>query len=317
MNIILFWSSQVQADESYEQWLEKTIDLSYLHELALNSHIKLYKNIFLLTYQRFSDKIVIPNEIKVLNADEFFPSKDAHESMRKGHSVAHISDLVRFRLANEKEGVVLDMDAVSINPLPNIEAFCSTSITKRTGVMQIKFGPKHPFFKTDGTWDGRALSVFPFKVHSSIKNDINDLCTKIQQSLSESPKKSSKGWNYIMWEMKNIANSNDNVQVMKPIQCCPIPAWKAAGNCYSLDAPTKFDGKTHLFGNLLPSIDQIFEQSYFIQHFFESSYKSAKIKTDFWERIKKGSLLEKEVEFVLGKNWRKVKKEHNLSKFIK
>ena len=310
MNIILFWSSQLCDNETYDSWKNKTIDLSLFHELTLHSQVKFNKNVFLLTYQKLSDKIKIPDTVQIIDASEYYPPERAYESMKRGHSIAHISDLVRFRYANITDGVILDMDAVAIKELPNIHAFISTHLTKLTGGLVIKFGEKHPPFKTDGSWDGKALSVFPFKVHSSISSQINELCTKIEESLDNTPKTGTKAWNYIMWKMKDIANSNDIFTIMKPIHCCPVPAWKSVGNCYSLDYPTKFDGESKLFGNQLPSLDEIFRDGYIVQHFFESAFKNSNgIESDFWKSVKDNSLLHREIIHVFGSEWLKEKRK--------
>ena len=42
-----------------------------------------------------------------------------------------------------------------------------------------------------------------------------------------------------------------------------------------------------------------------VQHFFESAFqKSSQVKTDFWLTVKEQSLVSKEAEFILGKNWK-------------
>lgn len=308
MNIILFWSTQVK-DESFEEWQNKTIDLLEFHELTLASQVKYNKNVHLVTYQKFSDRINIPDEVQILDANKFYPAKNAYDDMKRGHSIAHISDLVRFRVAVQKEGVVLDLDAVAIKPLPDVDAFISTHYTKLTGGLVIKFGKTQPLFKTDGSWDGKALSVFPFKVHRSITGDINILCKQIEDSLAAKPKTGSKAWNYVMWTIRDIANKHDNVYVMKPIECCPVPGWKSGGNCYSLDSPTKFDGETPLFGNLLPSTEDIFENTYMVQHFFDSIFKKTqRLDSNLWDSIKPDSLVDTEIKHIFGTDWLQNKK---------
>jgi len=225
--------------------------------------------------------------------------------LKRGHSIAHISDVVRLRSAIEHEAVVMDIDNIALRPFPEIDTFTSTMPAKTTGAMAIQFKDNHPPFKIkDGSWDGKALSVFPTKVHKSITEDIKELCDKIESSLSKLPTKGTKGWNYVVWTLKEIANKYDNVHVMKPIDTTPFPAWKSAGKCYSLDAPTKLDGVTNVYGYVLPSIDQILQESYCVQHFFESAFKNARSLTaGFWQGIKVGSLLYEELILVLGQDW--------------
>ena len=259
----------------------------------------------LYTYQIFDESVPIPSEIIVEDADRYFSAEDAFSALKRGHSIAHISDVVRLRSAIEHEAVVMDIDNIALRPFPEIDTFTSTMPAKTTGAMAIQFKDNHPPFKIkDGSWDGKALSVFPTKVHKSITEDIKELCDKIESSLSKLPTKGTKGWNYVVWTLKEIANKYDNVHVMKPIDTTPFPAWKSAGKCYSLDAPTKLDGVTSVYGYVLPSIDQILQESYCVQHFFESAFKNARSLTaGFWQGIKVGSLLYEELILVLGQDW--------------
>jgi hypothetical protein len=306
MNVILFWSGKLQENDTIETWRNRTIDLSLFHEVTLASQVKFNNTVYLCTYQKFSDLVPIPEEVTVVDANEYYPLEDAYSALKRGHSIAHISDLVRLKMALEYDAVVMDIDNIVINEFPKDDCFTSTMFTKLTGGLVIKFGPKHPAFNIrDNSWDGKALSVFPIKVHSSISSDITDLIEKIRDSLSKEPKKDTKGWNYVMWTLKDIANRHENVRVMKPIEFCPIPAWKSAGNCYSLESPSKFDGQSQLFGNTLPSIKEIFEKTYAVQHFFESAFKNAdSLENNFWNTIKRGSLLDYEIKHIWGENWR-------------
>jgi len=298
-NVVLFWSSKYNG-ETPEQYRNTELELSVFTELTLESHKK-YNNTELYTYQKIKN---VPSHITIKDANEIFPFELAFDALKRNHSIAHISDAVRLKRALEINGVVLDLDAVQINPFPDIPCFTCTMPAKTSGGLAIKWGKSHPpFIIHDGSWDGKALSAFPIKVHKCIEPEINALIDRIIKCLSEEPMKDTKGWNYIMWELKNIANNNPAVKVLEPIRCCPVPAWKSAGNCYTLESPTKFDGKSELFGYKLPSIDEIFEKSYVVQHFFESSFKnSEKSKADFFYNVKPGSVLYKEMEHIFGKD---------------
>jgi len=306
MNISLFWSKNLRKDsETFNHWRHRRISLSYFHEATLLSHVKAGNTVRLYTYQNFDESISIPPEIIVEDANGFFSAQDAYSALKRGHSIAHISDVVRLRSAIRYEAVVMDIDNIALRPFPKIDTFTSTMAAKTTGAMAIQFKENHPPFKIkDGSWDGKALSVFPMKVHNSIAEDVEELCRKIETSLSKLPTKGTKGWNYVMWTLKDIANKYDHVHVMKPIDTTPFPAWKSAGKCYSLDAPTKLDGKTNVYGYVLPSVDQILQKSYCVQHFFESAFKNAKsLDKDFWQSIKLGSLLNEELNLVFGQDW--------------
>lgn len=309
-NISLFWSKPPTESDTLESWLDTDIQLSDFHYLGLNSHIRVGQTVRLYTYQNIISNI--PDGIEICSASDYYPANTSFDAMKRGHSIAHVSDIVRLKSSLDYNAVVLDMVAVMINPFPNIDCFTSTLAAKTTGGMVIKFGKSHPPFKIhDGSWDGKALSVFPIKVHSCIGKEINDLIGKIQQSLYGEPKTDTKGWNYIMWTLKDIANSNPSVKVMKPIHCAPIPAWHSPGKCYSLESLTRLDGVTQLFGYTLPSIDQIMAETYCVQHFFESSFKKSNPINNFWETVKENSLLDHEARLVYGQDWKSKKSNTN------
>ena len=55
---------------------------------------------------------------------------------------------------------------------------------------------------------------------------------------------------------------------------------------------------------MLPSLDQNLQESYCVQHFFESAFKNAdRLTNDFWQCIKVVSLLYEELNLVLGQDW--------------
>ena len=113
------------------------------------------------------------------------------------------------------------------------------------------------------------------------------------------PKGGSDEWNSILWTVKKIANQDIHGKVYQPLYMSPLPAWLGKGKCYSLEYPTRLDGKTELFGHLLPSIEQILENSFVVAHFFESAFQNAEQFTDDkWNQIHKECLLYKEMEYI-------------------
>ena len=110
-----------------------------------------------------------------------------------------------------------------------------------------------------------------------------------------------------MWSLKLIARKDKTSKVYQPLYFCPIPGWLPKGKCYSLEAPTRLtDTPTSVFGQELPSISTIIQESYVCQHFFDSVFKNAEIKQDplFWYNVQDGSLLSEEAKKIAGKNWR-------------
>ena len=289
---VLFWSNYPQKTDSLEHWRQREISWSQLHKLSVFSFAKFSAETVIYTYQKIQ-KLPFEN-VFVRDASEYYPGEKAFKALLAGHSLAHISDIVRLRAASQNEGIVLDMDAVLLKPLPDIPLFFSSMPAKLTGGFAPKWGKSHPpMFVSDKSWDGKALSAFPVKVANEIKASIAVLASRIEKTLEAPPQTGTKAWNYIMWELKRIAHFHPNAKVFPPIAFCPIPAWLGSGKCYSLQSPTRFDGKSTLFGYTSPSTEQIFSESYAVQHFFESSFKdSAKMCKGFWNALPENCLLE-------------------------
>jgi hypothetical protein len=315
--IILFWSTfNVKTDKDYNSWINKKINISAFHLLTLRSHIKLKNNTTLYSYQEFNEGQV-PEGIKVKDANDIFDSKKAFDSLINGHSIAHISDVVRLRVAADVSGIVLDMDAVMLKELPEDDSWFASMPAKLTGGLAPKWGDAHPpLCINDNSWDGKALFNFPVKVNKIIKADIMKLCDEIIATLKVEPKTGSKAWNYVIWGVKKLIGINKESKVFEPIYFHPLPAWLRKGNCYSLEYPSRLDGKTELFGTPLPDITDIFIKSFVVHHFFESSAHSQGgygVTTNesenneilFWKKLHKSSLLGLEAYFIIGKDWRK------------
>jgi hypothetical protein len=308
---ILFWSKYDEdIDKTHLDWVNREINISPFHILTLQSHLKYKHNVLLYSYQKFK-KNSIPKGIKVVDANKVFPSKVAFKSLMSGHSIAHISDAVRLKVASEKFGIVIDMDAVIIRELPKEDGWFASMPAKRTGGVAPKWGKAHPpLTVNNNSWNGQALGAFPIKVNKNISKHIASLAHKIMHTLMKPPSKNSKAWNYVIWTIKKIMPIDKNLKVYKPIHFCPLPAWLGKNKCYSLEDPTRLNGKTEIFGHLLPSIDEIFNNSYIIQHFFESAFnKSQGVNKDFWLELPDNCLLAKECEHILGKHWRIVLSE--------
>jgi hypothetical protein len=305
---ILFWSSyDNKIDYDYNKWLSRKINISPFHLLSLGSHIKFNNDTTLYSYQEFNEGQV-PKGIKVKNANEIFPSKQAYNSLVNGHSIAHISDAVRLKVASEILGVVLDMDAVILRQLPEDDGWFASMPAKLTGGFAPKWGDAHPpLFINDKSWNGKSLAAFPVKVSKNISKHIASLSHKIMNTLMEEPKTDSKSWNYVIWTIKKLMSIDKKSKVYQPLYFCPLPAWLGKEKCYSLESPSRLDGKTELFGHTLPDINEIFEKSFIVQHFFESAFnKSSGVDNDFWEKLKDDCLLAKEAKHIFGKDWRSI-----------
>lgn len=305
---ILFWSRyDVNIDYDYNKWIKRKINISPFHLLTLASHVKFKNDTVLYSYQEFN-KNQIPKGIVVKDANEIFPSKQAYLSLKNGHSIAHVSDAVRLKVASELNGVVIDMDAVIMRDLPQDNGWFASMPSKLTGGFAPKWGKAHPpLYIDDNSWDGKALFNFPLKVSKNISKHIASLSHKIMRTLMEDPKTDSKAWNYVIWTVKKLIIHDKDAKVYQPLYFHPLPAWLGKGKCYSLESPTRLDGKTELFGHTLPNITDILKKSYIVHHFFESAFnKSSGVESDFWENIKQDCLLAKEAEHILGNNWRSI-----------
>lgn len=302
MSVVLFWSDP-DVEGSYEEWRQRPLRFSEFHKLTFASHRKYGTNPILYTYQFVEEA---PRGVEVRDANKYLPAKLAWGALRRGHSIAHISDAVRLYAAADCEGIVMDMDAVVIKPLPDDEVFFCSMPAKATGGMAPKWGKSHPPLTVhDASWDGKALSAFPCKVNGFCYIPMYKLAEHIITMLTQSVERTSKGWNFVMWELKRILASNKSYKAFPPIATCPLPAWLGAGKCYSLESPTRLDGTNELFGYPLPSIEDIEQNTFVIQHFFESAFQDAPLKTSaFWHNVPDGSLVAKEAEWILGENWR-------------
>tara|TARA_R110000764_G_scaffold89383_3_gene170871 strand:- start:2522 stop:3448 length:927 start_codon:yes stop_codon:yes gene_type:complete len=298
---ILFWTTYTDNDKSLRDWIEKPIKLSPFHTLTLLSHTKIKNEVYLYTYHNIKESKV-PKGITLMDANDILPNHVAFKALKKGHSIAHISDAVRLKVASALNGIVIDMDAVVLRKFPNVDSFYSSMPAKMTGGFAPKWGKSHPPLKVhDNSWDGKALCAFPLKVSNETSKHIESLSHKIMKNLLSEP----NDWNYILWTIKKIIEIDTKGIVFPPIKCCPVPAWLRKDKCYSLESPTRLNGEVVLYGHKLPTIKSILEESYIVQHFFESAFSnSGMVSNDFWELIKTDCLLEKEVKKILGSDWR-------------
>tara|TARA_R110002020_G_scaffold346368_1_gene560239 strand:+ start:14324 stop:15280 length:957 start_codon:yes stop_codon:yes gene_type:complete len=310
MKIILFWSNLLsEADTSVIEWQNSTVQLSPFHYLSLLSHVKYGNKVDLYTYNK-AEASNIPKGITVKDANDIFPIEFAHNSLLRGHSIAHISDAIRLKVASKENAIPLDLDAVVLNDFPKDQnsGWFATAPAKVTGGFAFKWGKNHPPLPVhDKSWDGKGVTMFPIKVNDKMSQYTYDLANKIFKTLAYKPSKDSKAWNYVMWELRSIMNVDKKFVIHKPMAFCPITGWLSSGNCYSLEYPTRLDGKTSAFGYTFPSIDSILQNSITVQHFFESVYsftKKPQLKNTFWLDVKKGSLVSNEAEHVVGSNWR-------------
>lgn len=312
--IVLFWSKyDLEKDTDLDLWHSREIHLNPSHSLSLQAHINFGHEVSLYSYQRITQGI--PEQVTVLDAGELFPAEYAWSALNQGHSIAHISDLVRFRATALDGGLVLDMDAIVINELPNEPKYFCTMPAKATGGVAPQWGTAHPPFTVhDNSWDGKALSAFPVKVDQETAPDILALASDIEQSLSRPPKKDSKAWNYVLWTIKELSRKYPDAKIFPPIKTCPVPSWMGPGKCYSVEQPTRLNGTNTVFGYRLPAIDEILKESFIVQHFFESAFQGVNQDSNpatFWYEIPRDSLLGILAQRTVGDRWRTILPELN------
>lgn len=303
----MFWS-KYDGETSLEEWRNQEIELTALHSLSLKSHERLNNEVTLFTYQKIKNKV--PSNIKITDANEVYDASKVLEYLMRGHSIVKIADLVRMREASLNTGVILDLDAVMLRKFPDKGFLCSMP-AKMTGAFAPQWGDAHPPLTiNDGSWDGKALSNLPISVDERMRHLMFNIYKIVEDALGKKPGKSSKAWNYPMWELKKIPQIDKSYHVYPPIYTSPISGWLSKGNCYSLEHPTRLDGKTELFGYRMPSIDEILNTSFCVLHFFESVFKGASdTGQGFWDTVHEQSLLGREAEFILGKDWRQILNE--------
>jgi len=298
--IILYWSNipERYGYQTVNEWRNSELKFSPLHDLVFKSHERLKNDVELWTHQKISNFKY--KGIDIRDAGEIISHEDVFNTLSMGHSIAFVSDAIRIKRASQTLGIVLDMDCVCLRPFPNYDSWFSTMPAKRTGSMAPKWGPKKPpFIVHDGSWDGKALSIFPTKIGKTTQETMSRFSDLIMKMLQRKPKGGTDEWNSILWTVKSISNQDKTAKVFEPIYMSPLPGWLGKGNCYSIEDPTRLDGNTELFGYPLPSIQDILDNSYCVAHFFESAFQDADlIEETKWNNISDNCLLAKEMEFI-------------------
>lgn len=316
MKIILFWTNKPNSDTYFrDSWRSSELKFSPFHELVIESHRKIGNDVELWTYQNVSEP---PAGIKIKDASTIMSYDTAHMALMNGHSIAHIADAIRLKRASQVEGVVLDMDAVVLKKFPEHDSWFATMPSKKTGGFAPQWGKNKPPMKVhDNSWDGKELTAFPIKVGPNTKQQVNDLADWIIEKLKTDPKNSSDEWNSVLWTVKKICSTDTTAKVYQPIYFCPLPAWLGEGKCYSMESPSRLDGKTELFGHTMPSIDEIAEKSFTVQHFFESAWNKAdSISKREWNNLALDSLIRKEYDYIFNNTKIETTQISSLEKFF-
>src|SRR5688572_10657969 len=107
MKQILFWSSYSNED-TLKEWMQTKVELFPSHKLSLKSHEKLGNEVHIYSYQNIITPV--PENVIWKDASEFYEPKYAYSALQRGHSIAHISDLIRFAAAASNAGAIMDMD---------------------------------------------------------------------------------------------------------------------------------------------------------------------------------------------------------------
>lgn len=302
--VCLFWASN-NVDKGYSEWLNTKPRLSPLHILSLKAHERIGNPVKLYTYQKLNIKKELPKNIEIKNAEEIVPSVFVYKALRSGHSIAHISDLIRILAAVKYSGIILDMDAVALKPFPGLDTFYSTGFAKKTGGVAPSWGEANPPIKIhDDSWDGKALLNFPAKISEGNKKYFLELVDKIYKKINQKARpRTINSWNYVMNGLNKVVESDKKGVVFQPNIFTPVPWWSSKKGCYSVESPTRLNGKTYVYGVRLLSMDEIFKGSITVQHYFESVCRYQKIKSSL-DFVREGSLLFHEMRYILGDNWR-------------
>jgi len=317
--VILFWSKYDPAiDTEIGGWQSREISYNPSATLTLQTHLRFGHDVTLYTYQAMPQGISA--EVNLRDASEIYPATDAWDALTRGHEIAHISDLVRLRAAAHANGLVADMDSLIVNELPDLDGFFCTIPAKASGGVARKWGKSNPpFLVHDGSWDGKALSNFPTKVGESMKQPILDLADEVQRRLAIVPKKNKydgngtgsvlmgTDWNFVMHALKDISAELPDTKVLPPIKAGPLPGWLPPRKCFSIESPTRLTGEHSSFGYRVPSIQEILDNSFLVQHYFESAAQKV-VQTErhasFWYDIPADSLIGVIAQQTVGDKWR-------------
>jgi hypothetical protein len=141
MEYILFWS-EYDNKMSYNEFINKNINLSILHKLVLKAHKKLNNKVILFTYQKIVTHL--PKNVTIKNANQYIPTNIAYEILKSGHSIAHISDAIRLKYASQVNGVVIDFDAIVLKKLPEQSGWFASMPAKKVVVLHLNGGKATP-----------------------------------------------------------------------------------------------------------------------------------------------------------------------------
>lgn len=275
--------------------------LSPFSKLSLRSHVRMKHRVLLFSHQ----PVRVPDGIELVDADEHMSAEAAWGALERGHKIFQIADFVRMSaVASMPDSVLMDVDHVVLNNIPDDPCFISSLPAKRTGGMAIKWGDRFPPLKVpDKSWDGKGLSSWPMRVGAAQKY-AEELSRNISEVLNGPLIQSKMDSLYIMRGIR-VFQKIESCMAFPPLKFSPVPSWSFRNRCLSLESPTRFDGKTELFGYALPSIETILEKSSTVAHWFESAVGASDIAGEgFWDSIPDGCLVDHECRKVIGPEWR-------------
>ena len=234
--------------------------------LGLESAVAKFDTVYLWQYD---DVPNAPAGAVKRNAANLLSAVERDALLAKHVTIAHVSDVVRFRAAALEGGWVIDADNLWLCAPPTGFVF-STRWAKRTGGVapsSAKWQAMAKAFAKDG-WDGGDSINTPFSVlpktafAADLLSLVDAFVTRQAHGSPWSQPPSTSQWNFFMWGVRDlIVKHGLGVHVRPPIEYGVSPYWHGFTDTILRDGFFDQPSTQRLkFGVQLPSTTEIFSE---------------------------------------------------------
>ena len=235
--------------------------------LGLESAVRWFDKVLLWQYEEVENA---PIGVIKMDANELLPKSEMASLMENNVTIAHVSDVVRFRAAAKMGGWVIDADNIWLKAPPNGFVF-STLWAKRSGGVapsSAKWKSMAAAFAKEG-WDGGDSINTPFSVvpNTAFANGLLSVVeTFVERGMKGPPwaKPPTKGqWNILMWGLRDLILKHGLGRFVRPpIEYGVSPYWFGFTDTILRDG--YFDAPAidrYKFGVQLPHTDEILDRA--------------------------------------------------------
>ena len=265
-------------------WLARKLeDKPILPDYALfglQSALKVFDKVYLWHYEPVENA---PEGVFKQDAAMLLSVTEKNILMMKNITVAHISDIVRFKAAAMLGGWVIDCDNFWLRSPP--EGFVFTTLwAKRTGGVAPRSNAwknmAHAFAKED--WDGGDSINTPFSVDCdtefahALMVMVNEFVRKalVGNAWTVPPKKDQ--WNVLMWGLRQLILSHNMGRFVRPpIEYGVAPYWGGFADKILEDGYFDLEEERRTkFGVTFPSTEEILRTAFCIPTSFALSERN-------------------------------------------